>query len=81
MILDGKAVSAKIIDDLKIELAKKSTKPYLAVILVGDDPASRVYVRNKKKKAEYIGVRADIFEYPANGIPCECRRKCYSGKN
>ncbi len=66
MILDGKAVSAKIIDDLKIELAKKSTKPYLAVILVGDDPASRVYVRNKKKKAEYIGVRADIFEYPAD---------------
>lgn len=66
MILDGKAVSAKIIEDLKTELARKGTTPHLSVILVGDDPASRVYVRNKKKKAEYIGIKADIFEYPAN---------------
>ncbi len=64
MILDGKAVSDRIIEGLKEELAKRGSKPYLAVILVGNDPASRVYVRNKKKKAEYIGVKTDIFEYP-----------------
>ncbi len=65
MILDGKAVSKKIIEDLKEELSRNGKKPYLAVILVGDNPASHVYVRNKKKKAEYIGVKTDIFEYPS----------------
>ena len=66
MILDGKSVSAKIIEELKASLDSREIKPCLAVILVGDDPASRVYVRNKKKKAEYIGVRTDIFEYPSD---------------
>ena len=63
MLLDGKAVAATIIEDLKKELHESNKKPYLAVILVGDDPASQVYVRNKKKNAEYIGVKTDVFHY------------------
>ncbi len=66
MILDGKTVSAKIIEELKEELSHRAKKPYLAVILIGDDAASRVYVRNKKKKAEYIGIKAEVIEYPSN---------------
>ncbi len=64
MILDGKAVAAQIIESLKQDLAKKNISPVLAVILIGDDPASRVYVRNKQKKAEYIGIKSQLFEYP-----------------
>ena len=49
-ILDGKALSAKIKEGLKAEaeaLAAKGVKPGLAVVIVGDDPASRVYVNNR----------------------------------
>ena len=51
-ILDGKAVSQRIKDELKNEvaaLAARGIQPALAVIIVGDDPASRIYVNNKKK--------------------------------
>lgn len=63
MILDGKAVAAEIIEELKSKLANSDKKPYLAVVLVGNNPASQVYVSNKKKKAEYIGVRAEVFHF------------------
>lgn len=66
MILDGKAVAAQIVENLKAELVKKNIAPQLAVILIGDDPASRVYVRNKQKKAEYIGIKTQLFEYPVD---------------
>lgn len=67
-ILDGKAVSQRIKDELKQEvenLKAKGVNPGLAVIIVGDDPASRVYVNNKKKACEYIGVRSFEYALPA----------------
>ena len=63
-LLDGKLVSAKVKDEVKLEvekLKKDGREITLAVILVGDDPASRVYVNNKKKACEYVGFRS--FEY------------------
>ena len=60
-ILDGKALSAKIKDSLKVEVADLKNRgivPGLAVIIVGDDPASRVYVNGKKKDCEEIGIYA-----------------------
>jgi len=63
VILDGKAVAAEIIEELKEGLSKSDKSPFLAVVLVGNDPASLVYVRNKKKKAEYIGVRTEVFHF------------------
>ena len=66
MILDGKAVAAEIVENLKKELETSNKKPYLVVILVGDNPASHVYVKNKKKKAEYIGIKTDVITFPAN---------------
>ncbi|MBQ4518179.1 MAG: bifunctional methylenetetrahydrofolate dehydrogenase/methenyltetrahydrofolate cyclohydrolase FolD [Clostridia bacterium] len=66
-ILDGKAVSQRIKDELKNEVAElkaKGLNPGLAVIIVGDDPASRIYVNNKKKACEYIGVRSMEYALP-----------------
>lgn len=60
-ILDGKALSARIKDELKsevIKLKQKGINPCLAVIIVGEDPASRVYVNNKKAACEYIGIKS-----------------------
>jgi methylenetetrahydrofolate dehydrogenase (NADP+)/methenyltetrahydrofolate cyclohydrolase len=68
LILDGKAVAAKVLADVKRDVAllrdAASTPPTLAVILVGDDPASQVYVRNKKRSAEEVGIASRDFLYP-----------------
>ena len=63
-ILDGKLVSNKIREDLNLEvdeLKKKGITPKLAVIMVGDNPASKVYVRNKSKACEKVGVEFEEF--------------------
>ena len=63
-IIDGKAVSAALrckITKEVAELTESGIKPGLAVILVGDDPASAVYVRNKKKACAEVGIES--FEY------------------
>lgn len=57
-LIDGKAVSLKIKNEIREKTAllkEKGVVPTLAVIIVGDDPASRVYVNNKRKACEYIG--------------------------
>ena len=67
-IIDGKLISAQIKDELKEKTAllkEKGIEVTLAVILVGEDPASQVYVRNKKKACEYIGYRSLSYELPA----------------
>ena len=66
-ILSGKTVSQRIKDELKKEVAelkKKNINPGLAVIIVGDDPASRVYVNNKKKACEEIGIYSEEYALP-----------------
>lgn len=63
-LIDGKKVSAYIKDTVKektIELKKEGKEITLAVIIVGNDPASRVYVNNKKKACEYVGFRSLEF--------------------
>ena len=59
-IIDGKNLAKKIRSNLKIEcdeLKKKGIVPKLAVIMVGDDPASKVYVRNKSRACDEIGIQ------------------------
>ncbi len=66
-IIDGKAISTEIKDELKQLAAEKKAEGVevtLAVIQVGDDPASSVYVRNKKKGCEYVGIRSLSYELP-----------------
>lgn len=64
-IIDGKKISAEIKDELKQQVAgmkENGIEVCLAVIQVGQDPASCVYVRNKKKACEYIGIRSLSYE-------------------
>lgn len=66
-IIDGKAISTQIKEELKAEVAgmrKQGITLCLAVIQVGADPASSVYVRNKKKACEYIGIESLSYELP-----------------
>lgn len=68
-IIDGKKISQDIKDELKEEVAglvSKGIEPTLAVVLVGDDPASQTYVRNKKKACEYIGIKSLSYELDAS---------------
>lgn len=65
--IDGKAISAQIKEELKEQAEgykKQGTEIALAVIQVGNDPASTVYVGNKKKACEYIGIRSLSYELP-----------------
>ena len=66
-IIDGKRISTEIKDELKEQVACLKTKGIevtLAVIQVGQDPASSVYVRNKKRACEYIGISSKSYELP-----------------
>lgn len=66
-IIDGKKISAEIKDELREQVAAykaQGKEICLAVIQVGDDPASCVYVRNKKKACEYIGIKSLSYELP-----------------
>jgi methylenetetrahydrofolate dehydrogenase (NADP+)/methenyltetrahydrofolate cyclohydrolase len=68
-ILDGKALAASIRADLKQKVAalvRRGVRPGLAVILAGDDAASRVYVRNKVLASEQTGVRSQLCEFPSS---------------
>lgn len=66
-IIDGKKISAEIKDELKEQVAAykaQGKEICLAVIQVGDDPASSVYVRNKKNACAYIGINSLAYELP-----------------
>ncbi len=68
-IIDGKAIAAleraKIAEKTE-ELKKKGVTPGLAVIIIGEDPASQVYVRNKHKACLEVGFRSDVYTLPEN---------------
>ena len=69
-VLDGKALAESIRREVGAEVARHvaatGRRPGLAVVLVGDDPASRVYVRNKEKAAEAAGIRGTLIRLPAD---------------
>ena len=77
-IIDGKSLAAAVRAAQKSEvasLAARGLRPGLAAVLVGDDPASRIYVRNKARACEETGVRSEIHEFPATvseGALIEC---------
>jgi len=68
-IIDGKLISAQIKDEIKNEIIglteKGSLPPCLTVVIVGDDPASKVYVGNKEIACEYTGIASKTIEMPA----------------
>ena len=96
-LIDGKLISAEVLDSVRerVEYLKsRGVEPCLAVIIVGDDPASRVYVNNKKKSCEKVGIKSLEFALPAQtaqelGLPAKnvanalarARRKLRGGQN
>ena len=74
-LIDGKKISGEIKDELKAEIDKRKAAGEkirsLAVIQVGNDPASTVYVSNKKKACEYIGIGSKSFELPEETTEAE----------
>lgn len=63
-LIDGKKISQEIKDEVKAEIERDKISVCLAVIIVGEDPASKVYVRNKKTACEYCGIRSLSYELP-----------------
>ena len=65
-ILDGKTLAKSILADIKTQVESMQTPPGLAVIIVGDNPASRIYVNNKKKDCKACGITSKEFNLPEN---------------
>ena len=68
-VIDGKAISAKVLDEVREEvlvLTGQQIYPALAVLLVGEDPASEVYVRNKLLRAKDVGIRSLEYRLPVD---------------
>lgn len=66
-ILDGKALSAQCKEEIRKEaeaLAEKGCRPGMAVVLVGENPASKVYVRNKEKDCQECGIYSAMYHLP-----------------
>lgn len=67
-IIDGKAISAQIREEIaeKVRIYNENTgsRPGLAVVIVGENPASQVYVRNKRKACEQVGFNSWVYEMP-----------------
>ena len=74
-LIDGKAISAAIRAEIKAETeafaAEHGFRPGLAVIIVGEDPASQVYVRNKRRACEEVGFYSEAYELPAETTQAE----------
>ncbi|MDO4902969.1 MAG: bifunctional methylenetetrahydrofolate dehydrogenase/methenyltetrahydrofolate cyclohydrolase FolD [Limosilactobacillus sp.] len=69
ILIDGKKLRNKVNEQTKLRVDKliaKGIKPGIALILVGDDPASQIYTRNKHKLAEKIGLKSDLYRFPSD---------------
>jgi len=66
VLIKGKDISAKIKEEIREEVSKLRTKPGLAVIIAGDDPASKVYVSKKEQAAQAVGMKSVIIRLPEN---------------
>lgn len=63
-IIDGKKTAQKIRSELKLEIQNLKIKPELRVILVGNNPASQIYVKNKEKYASEVGIKSETIRLP-----------------
>jgi methylenetetrahydrofolate dehydrogenase (NADP+)/methenyltetrahydrofolate cyclohydrolase len=77
-LIDGRAIADKVYVDLRRDISELKTKgvtPGLAVVLVGDNPASRAYVRSKDKMCRELGLHSLKLELPASTTQCELLRR------
>ena len=80
-LIEGKTVAQKIFDNLAHEISLLDKKPSLAVIIVGDDPASKIYVNLKKKKAHELGITSQVIELDESVSEQELLKKIDSLNN
>ncbi len=80
-LIEGKTVAQKIFDNLAHEISLLEKKPSLAVIIVGDDPASKIYVNLKKKKAHELGITSQVIELDESVSEQELLKKIDSLNN
>ena len=84
-ILDGKAVAETVKQEVAVGVVAlgdaSGVVPGLATVLVGDDPASHVYVRNKRRTAERLGITSFHHELPATAFLHACKKKTIKNKN
>ena len=68
ILIDGKKAAAELREELKVEVSELKSKynkvPGLTVILVGEDAPSQIYVRNKEKSANEVGLKSEVIKYP-----------------
>ena len=74
-ILDGKKLSQKILNNLKKEIEKKQLKIKLAIVLVGDNQQSKIYIRKKKEACEKIGIEFKLFKFSSQIQEIELLKK------
>src|SRR3989344_2320804 len=73
-IIDGRATRDRILVALAKKVARWKQKPTLAIVLIGDDPASAVYVREKEKAAKIIGIDFRLIKKPSRIKPSDLER-------
>lgn len=75
MIIDGKSIAQNIEQELKKKIQKQSLTLTLAVVLVGDDPASQIYVRNKGVACQRVGIKSITVNMPSQTSQAELEQK------
>ena len=82
MILDGKLVANRLKAELRQKLFEHADdKPSLSIYQVGDNPASSVYIRNKQKACDEVGIRSDVIKLPADSFTRDIALATYLEKN
>lgn len=74
-ILDGKKLSEKVLENLKKEIQNRRLKSRLAVILVGENPVSQIFINQKKKACEKVGIGFQLFKFPAEISASEFKKE------
>jgi methylenetetrahydrofolate dehydrogenase (NADP+)/methenyltetrahydrofolate cyclohydrolase len=67
VLIDGKKISEEILEGLKLrvqKLKKRNINPTLAIVVVGDNPSSKIYITNKQKACEKYGIGSNLYEFP-----------------
>lgn len=80
MIVSGKPIAQRILDEIQKEIAHTKTNPHLAIVLAGDNPSSRMYIKHKTIIGDQIGIKVSTFEFDQAGKD-QCKKTIDSLNN
>jgi len=75
IILDGKKLSEKILNNLKKEIEKKRLKLKLSIVLIGEDLDSKIFIKQKKRACEKVGIDFELFKFPSKISSSELKKE------